>query len=176
MFGELLAGAGSAANSQRASANGLSASDIKDGIPYYDDFLRGKVFAQDGSASLQSQGGQLIAALIFIAENAHLEIIPEVKMTKLDLCPQTDITGQKTNEGRFFLSLEAIDEMVHTGADLSMSPAEHIIEPEDVGIEKAAEILLRGKDSMNSKKLSNQGFIGPTRKGNILTGVIYIEL
>lgn len=29
---------------------------------------------------------------------------------------------------------------------------------------------------MDSKKLSNQGFISPTSKGNILTGVIYIEL
>jgi hypothetical protein len=143
-FGEIFARAGSAADSQRAGTDGLSASDIKNGIPHDDDLFRGEIIAQDGPAALQGQGGQIIAALILIAENAHLEIIPKVKMAKLDLSTQADIAGQKPNQRGFLLSLEAIDEMVYTGADLSMSPAEHIIKPEDVGIEKAAKILLRG--------------------------------
>ena len=64
-----------------------------------------------------------------------------------------------------------VDEMIRARSDLTLRAAQHIIQPEDVVLKKAAEVLIAGLDAMSVEEFPHQRFIRSAGKRNVFGGI-----
>ncbi len=69
------------------------------------------------------------------------------------------------------MAAEAVDEMIRARSDLTLRAAQHIIQPEDVVLKKAAEVLIAGLDAVSVEEFPRQRFIRSAGKRNVFGGI-----
>ena len=83
----------------------------------------------------------MVAVFLVVRKRAGLENLPELEVAEFDFRSEPDVTGQQANRRRLGQRVQLMNEFPDSGENTTPRLRQQVVEPEDVGVEEAAEIL-----------------------------------
>jgi hypothetical protein len=85
-------------------------------------------------------------------------------MTQFDFCAQPDVPRQQTQQRRIGQTRKIPKPEAHSGTRPSIGSLQEVVQPENVVLEKAAEISLGGLDAVQPEAFPHQRCVRPAGK------------
>src|SRR5260221_2015722 len=98
---------------------------------------------------------------MIVPESAQDKMIPQSVMGQLDFGAEPNVPGEQTENGRPRMRSKLRNHPRDAWQHSSECGLEHMVEPENVALEEAAEVGLGRFDTVAAKKLSHNRGIGP---------------
>ena len=97
-------------------------------------------------------------------------------MPKFDLRSKPEIAGEQPEQGRRFQAFEAQEELAHTKAYFSLGLVHDVVEPKNIALSKAPEILGGRVYVMKAEELAHEAEIGASREFEAFETIDRVEL
>ena len=97
-------------------------------------------------------------------------------MAQLDLGAEPDVAGEQAEQRRLRQRLQAANELPDARTGGGPALVENVVEPEDVAVEEALEVLRRRRDLVEAEELAHEAQVGASGELQALEPVRGVEL
>jgi len=155
--------------------DGPCAANVQRCVADHDDLWTGDWGLEHAGPALQGDARNLVAILMVIGEGAGRKLLPEIEVTQFDFGTELDIAGEEAEEWWLRQGLQLAQERPDARTSCGFILGEKVIEPEDVAIEEAREVLAGGRNAVPCETLAHETEIGAAREAHMLGAVGEVE-
>ena len=101
--------------------------------------------------------------------------VPQPVAAQLEFCAKPDVAGEQAEYRRIRQRLQAMDEFPDAMAHFAITACQDVVEPENVALEKLAEMFLRFRQSVDFEKFADKAHVGAPGELHFFRAVVQVE-